>query len=50
MDAVSDPDRPESIRTAAATRGLPFFAISAVTHDGLEPLVHYFFDNVRRET
>ncbi len=50
VDAVSDPDRLESIRRAAAARGLPFFAISAVTHGGLEPLVHHFFDNVRLET
>jgi GTP-binding protein len=46
MDAVSDPGRPESIRAAAAARGLPFCAISAVTHPGLEPLVHHFFREV----
>jgi len=50
LDAVSDPERPESIRRAAASRGIPFFAISAVTHEGLEPLVHHFFANMSRET
>jgi GTP-binding protein len=46
-DAVSDPDRSESIRNAAAARGLPFYAISAVTHEGLEPLVRHFFRAVK---
>jgi hypothetical protein len=49
MDAVSDPERPASIARAAAARGLPFFEISAVTHRGLEPLTHSFFDSVARE-
>ena len=49
IDAVSDPDRPASIARAAASRGLPFYEISAVTHRGLEPLTHYFFDSVSRE-
>jgi GTP-binding protein len=49
MDAVSDPERPASIARAAAARGLPFFEISAVTHRGLEPLTHHFFDTVSRE-
>jgi len=49
MDAVSDPERPASIARAAAARGLPFFEISAVTHQGLEPLTHSFFDSVARE-
>ncbi len=50
MDAVSDPERPASIARAAAARGLPFFEISAVTHRGLEPLTHHFFDGLSRET
>jgi GTP-binding protein len=49
MDAVSDPERPASIARAAAARGLPFFEISAVTHRGLEPLTHSFFDSMSRE-
>src|SRR6266540_2094585 len=50
MDAVSDPERPASIARAAVARGLPFFEISAVTHRGLEPLTHHFFDGLSRET
>jgi GTP-binding protein len=46
IDAVSDPDRLESIRRAAAGRGLPFFEVSAVTRTGLAPLVRYFFESV----
>jgi GTP-binding protein len=46
IDAVSDPERPESIRRAAAERGLPFFEVSAVTRTGLAPLVRYFFEAV----
>ena len=42
-DAVSDPDRKESIRLAAERRGLPYFEISAVTRTGTKDLVHYFF-------
>jgi GTP-binding protein len=49
MDAVSDPERPESIARAAAKRGLPYFEISAVTHRGLEALTHHFFQAVTRE-
>ena len=45
-DAVSDPERLESIRRAAATRGLAFFEVSAVTRKGLDRLVHYFFQAV----
>ncbi|HEY6065210.1 MAG TPA: GTPase ObgE [Thermoanaerobaculia bacterium] len=46
VDAVSDPDRLESIRRAAAGRGLTFFEVSAVTRKGLDRLVHYFFEAV----
>ena len=42
-DAVSDPQRKESIRIAAQRRGLPYFEISAVTGAGLKDLVHHFF-------
>ena len=49
MDAVSDPERPRSIARAAAARSLPFFEVSAVTHRGLEPLTHHFFQAVARE-
>ena len=42
-DAVSDPERLESIRRAAARRGLPFFEVSAATRTGLKPLVDHFF-------
>jgi GTP-binding protein len=42
-DAVSDPQRLESVREAAVRRGLPFFAISAVAHTGLRELVGFLF-------
>jgi GTPase len=45
-DAVSDPERLESIRVAAASRGLPFFEISAATRKGLDRLVRHFFQAV----
>jgi len=45
-DAVSDPERLFSIREAAHRRGLPFFAISAVTHAGVKELVHCLFQAV----
>jgi GTP-binding protein len=46
VDAVSDPERLESIRRAAAARGLRFFEVSAVTRGGLAPLVRHFFEAV----
>jgi GTPase len=46
-DAVSDPQRLESIRAAAARRGLPVFEISSATRMGLKPLVNYFFRETR---
>ena len=46
VDAVSDPERLESIRRAAASRGIPLFEVSAVTRKGLDRLVHYFFEAV----
>ncbi|HYK41785.1 MAG TPA: GTPase, partial [Thermoanaerobaculia bacterium] len=42
-DAVSDPERPESIRQAAKRRGLPFLEVSGATHRGLDELVRQFF-------
>ena len=47
-DAVSDSSRLDSIRGAAARRGLPFFEISAATGAGLAELIRYLFQNVRR--
>ncbi len=47
-DAVSDPERKESIRLAAGRRELPYFEISAVTRTGTRDLVHYFFRAVPR--
>jgi GTPase len=46
-DAISDPQRLESIRAAAARRGLPVFEISSATRTGLKPLVDYFFRESR---
>jgi GTP-binding protein len=46
-DAVSEPDRLESIRRAAKRRDLPYFEISAATRTGLKPLVDYFFEAVQ---
>jgi GTP-binding protein len=45
-DAVSEPARLDSIRAAAARRGLPYFEISAATHLGLKELVNYLFHAV----
>ncbi len=42
-DAVSDPERLESIRAAASRRGIPYREISAATRLGLEDLVRDFF-------
>src|SRR6185295_6847474 len=38
IDAAQDPARVESLRALAAERGLPFFVISSVTGEGLDPL------------
>jgi GTP-binding protein len=45
-DAVSDPERIESIRKAALRRGLPFLEISAATGMGLKELVSLLFREV----
>lgn len=38
IDAAQDPARVESLKALAAERGLPFFAISSVTGEGLDEL------------
>jgi GTP-binding protein len=45
-DAISDPARLDSIRAAAARRGLPYFEISSATRKGLKPLVDFFFKSL----
>ncbi len=40
LDAAQDPERRASLERLAAERGLPFFAISSVTGEGLEALKH----------
>jgi GTP-binding protein len=45
-DAVSDRERLESIRRAAANRGQTYFEVSAVTRQGLDRLVNYLFEAV----
>ena len=47
-DALSGPERLESIRRAAQRRNLPYFEISAATRTGLKPLVGHFFEAVQR--
>jgi GTP-binding protein len=39
LDAAQDPARIDSLRALAAERGLPFFAISSVTGEGLDALL-----------
>ena len=39
MDSAQDHDRVASLRALAADRGLRFFAISAVTGEGIQPLI-----------
>jgi GTP-binding protein len=46
VDAVSDPERLDSIRRAAERRGLPFLEVSAVSGRGLKELVGYFFHEI----
>jgi GTP-binding protein len=38
MDAAQDPDKVVTLRTLAASRGMPFFEISSVTGQGIEAL------------
>ena len=39
LDSAQDPARIESLRSMAAARGLPFYAVSSVTGEGLQPLI-----------
>jgi GTP-binding protein len=45
-DAAQDPDRLASVRRLAAERGLPFFAVSAVTGEGLNELVYAMAEKI----
>jgi hypothetical protein len=38
MDAAQDPARVEALRAATAARGLPLYAISSVTGQGIDAL------------
>ena len=38
MDVAQDPQRLEALRELARERGLPFFAISSATGEGIEDL------------
>jgi GTP-binding protein len=49
MDAVQDAERPASVRRLAAERGLPFFAISAVTGEGLDELVYAMAERISED-
>jgi GTP-binding protein len=46
IDVAQDPARVESLRALAAERGLPFFAISSVTGEGLEQLRYAMAERV----
>jgi GTP-binding protein len=46
MDAAQDPDRVACLRRLAEQRGLPFFEISSVTGQGIEPLKHAMAERV----
>jgi GTP-binding protein len=46
IDVAQDPARLESLRSLAAERGLPFFAISSVTGEGLEQLRYAMAERV----
>jgi len=47
LDACQTPERLESLRELAADRGLPFFAVSAVTGEGIPELVRDTAERVR---
>jgi GTP-binding protein len=38
IDAAQDPERVEALRQLAVEKGLPFFAISSATGQGIEEL------------
>jgi GTP-binding protein len=46
MDAAQDPERVASLRNLAAARGLPFFAISSATGQGIEELKYGLAERV----
>jgi GTP-binding protein len=46
IDVAQDPARLESLRALAADRGLPFFAISSVTGEGLDQLRYAMAERV----
>ena len=46
LDAAQDPERVASLERLAAERGLPFFKISSVTGEGIEPLKRAMADVV----
>ena len=46
IDVAQDADRVESLRALAAERGLPFFAVSSVTGEGLEKLRYAMAERV----
>ena len=48
MDVAQDPSRVEALEKKAAEEGLPFFQISAVTGEGLDPLIAAIADVVFR--
>ena len=49
MDSAQDPERVASVEAAAAAHGMPFFAISAVSGDGLPALLHAVAKKVLNE-
>jgi GTP-binding protein len=46
IDVAQDPARLESLKSLAAERGLPFYAISSVTGEGLEQLRYAMAERV----
>lgn len=49
LDAVQESERVEQLRALAKSRDMPFFAISAVTGEGLQPLLRALGDVVARQ-
>jgi len=39
LDAAQDPERIDSLRRMAEERGLPFYAISSATGEGIDALI-----------
>jgi GTP-binding protein len=48
MDAAQDEDRVASLRALARERGLPFYAISSVTGEGIDVLVRGIAERILR--